>query len=110
MSPSQSRSVLIAQNHLSQSSCVGKPLKASSPFKKTSRSPKRPGIPIKAFAMTKSGLLVVESSCANPSEWHIKRISVDSDEHCKGRIDVKRCGVKIARHRRAVAVPTFIGI
>ena len=98
MSPSQSRSVLIARNHLSQSPHLGKPLSASSPPKKTSRSPRQLGIPMKALALTKSGLPVVESFCADPSEWHIEWIFVDSEEHCRSRTNAKRCGAKIARY------------
>ena len=110
MSPSQSRSVLIARNHLSHSPRVGKPLRVSSPSKRTSRLPRRRGIPIKALALTKSGLPVVESSCANPFEWHIERIIVDLEEHCRGRNNVKRCGAKIAQYRRAMVAPTFTRI
>ena len=109
MSPSQSRSILIARNHLSQSPRLGKPLSASTPPKRTSRSPRRLGIPMKALALTKSGLPVVELSCADASEWHIERIFVDSEQHCRGRTNAKRCGAKIARYRQAVAVPTFTG-
>ena len=110
MSPSQSRSVLIARNHLSQSPRVGKPLRALSPSKKTSRSPRRRGIPMKAFALTKSRLPIVESSYADPSEWHIEQIFVDLEEHCRGRTNVKKCGAKIVRYRHGVAAPTFTGI
>ena len=62
------------------------------------------------IALTKSGLPIVESSCADPSEWHIERIFVDSKEHCKDRTDVKRCGAKIAQYQRAMAAPTFTEI
>ena len=110
ISPSQSRSVWIARNHLNQSPRVGMPLRTSSPSKKTSRSPRRRGIPLKALALTRSGLPLVESSCVDPSEWHIERIFVDLEEHCRGRTDVKRCGAKIARYRRAVAAPTFTAL
>ena len=34
---------------------------------------------------------------------------MDSEEHCRGRTNAKRCGAKIARYRRAVAAPTFTG-
>ena len=98
MSPTKSQSVLIARNHVSQSPHVGKPLRGSSPSKNTWRSPKQRGIPVRALALTKSGLPVVESPCADPSEWHIERISIDSEEHCRGKTDVKRCGAKIARY------------
>ena len=64
---------------------------------------------MKALALTKSVLPVVESSCADPSEWHIERIFVDWKGHCRGKTDVKRCSTKIARYRRAVAAPTFTG-
>ena len=110
MSPSQSQNVLIARNHLSQSPRVGKPLRASSPSKKTSRSPRQHGIPVKALAMTKSRLPIVESICADPSKWHIEQIFVDLEKHCRGKTDVKRCGAKISRYRHAMVVPTFTGI
>ena len=35
---------------------------------------------------------------------------MDSEEHCRGRSDARKCGAKITHYRRAVATPTFTEI
>ena len=59
--------------------------------------------------MIRSKLPNLESACVNLSQWHIERISLNSIEYCRGQIEVKRCGAKIAHYQRAVVAPTFSG-
>ena len=35
---------------------------------------------------------------------------MDSEEHCHGQSDARKCGAKIVRYRRVVAAPNFTGI
>ena len=58
-----------------------------------------------------NGLPIVESPCTNLMDWRIERISSSSLEQCRGHsIHGSDCNAKIAKYRKAVAAPTFIGI
>ena len=60
---------------------------------------------------TKTGLPVLESSCANLMSWRIERISPSSLDLCRGHFaSGVKCNAKIAKYRRAIAAPTFNGI
>ena len=60
---------------------------------------------------TKTGLLVIESSCANLMSWRNERISPSSLDLCRRHsASGVKCNAKIAKYRRAVAAPTFNGI
>ena len=57
-----------------------------------------------------TGLPIQESPCSDLTQWRIQRVSLGSSETCRGRIDGRRCNAKIAKYRRAVAAPIFLGI
>ena len=60
---------------------------------------------------TRTGLPVIESSCANLMSWRIEHISPSSFDLCRGHsASGVKCNAKIAKYRRAVAAPTFNGI
>ena len=60
---------------------------------------------------TKTGLPVLESSCANLMSWRIERLSPSSLDLCRGHsASGVKCNAKIAKYRHAVAAPTFNGI
>ena len=60
--------------------------------------------------ITRSGLSVLESPCSDPLQWRIERVPFDSTVTCWGRYNGKRCNAKIAKYRRSIAAPTFLGI
>jgi hypothetical protein len=60
------------------------------------------------IAFTKSGVGVSESQC-NPMAWRIERINPSLQVTCRGHLNGKRCGAKIAKYRRATVAPTFTG-
>ena len=60
--------------------------------------------------ITRSGLPILESPCSDPLQWRIERVPSDSFVTCWGRFDGKRCNAKIAKYRRSIAAPTFLGI
>ena len=60
--------------------------------------------------ISRTGLPIQESPCFDLTQWRIERVPDESSETCHGRIDGKRCNAKIAKYRRAVAAPTFLGI
>ena len=45
----------------------------------------------------------------DPLQWRIERVPSDSSVTCWGRFDGKRCNAKIAKYRRSIATPTFLG-
>ena len=110
MSPAQARSSVNAKSSIPQPLHLRKTSRVLSPSWRLSRSPSQRGSPGRPLALTKNGLQISESPCADPTDWHIERIEMDSLEHCRGQSDGKKCGAKIARYRRAVAPPTFMGI
>ena len=58
---------------------------------------------------TKTGLPVIELSCANLMSWRIERISPSSLDLCRGHsTSGVKCNAKIAKYQRAVATPTFM--
>ena len=60
---------------------------------------------------TKTGLPVIESSCANLMSWRIERISASSLDLCREHsVSGMKCNAKIAKYQRAVAATTFNGI
>ena len=61
-------------------------------------------------AVTTSGLPVLESTCSDPTQWRIERISSDATDVCRGHFEGQRCNAKISRYCRVVAAPTFMGI
>ena len=69
----------------------------------TRRTPN--GVPV-----TSSENPVFESPCSNTAQFRIERIASESSEMCCGRYGGKRCNIRIAKYRRAVAAPTFLGI
>ena len=60
--------------------------------------------------ITYSGLPILESPCSDPSQWRIERVSSDSSVTCWSQFDGKRCNAKIAKYRRSITAPTFLGI
>ena len=107
MSPTQARSIMTAKNSLSQPLPIKKTSRILSPLRRLSRSPSQQGSFVWPLALTKNRLQISKSPCADPTKWHIERIEMDSQEHCHGRSDGKKCRAKIARYRRVVAAPTF---
>ena len=69
----------------------------------TRRTPN--GVPV-----TSSGNPVFESPCSDAAQFRIERIASEASEMCCGRYGGKRCNARIAKYRRAVAAPTFLGI
>ena len=69
----------------------------------TRRTPN--GVPV-----TSSGNPVFESPCSDAAQFQIERIASESSEMCRGRYGGKRCNARIAKYRRAIAAPTFLGI
>ena len=63
------------------------------------------GVPV-----TSSGNPVFESPCSNTAQFRIERIALESSEMCRGRYNGKHCNARIAKYRRAIAAPTFLGI
>ena len=60
---------------------------------------------------TRTGLPVIESSCANLMSWRIEHISPSSLDLCRGHsASGVKCNAKIAKYRCAIAAPTFNGI
>ena len=60
--------------------------------------------------ITRSGLPILETPCSDLSQWRIERVPSDSFVTCWDRFDGKRCNAKIAKYRRSIAAPTFLGI
>ena len=59
----------------------------------------------------KNGLLILKSQCTDLLSWRIERISPSSLDLCRGHsTNETKCNAKIAKYRRVVAGPTFIGI
>ena len=74
------------------------------------RSP-MPSSSVVGAVRSKDGLPIVESPCMDTLSWRIERISPSSPDLCRGHsADGTKCNAKIAKYRRAVAAPTFIGI
>ena len=63
-----------------------------------------------SLVLTANGLPVLESACSDPTQWRIERICSDAADVYRGRFEGRRCNAKIARYRRAIAAPTFMGI
>ena len=63
------------------------------------------GIPI-----TSTGLPILASPCLDATQFRIERFSSEFSETCRGRFGGKRCNARIAKYRRVVAAPTFLGI
>ena len=110
MSPAQARSSVTAKRSIPQPPPLGKTSRVLFPLRQLSRSPIQQGSPGRPLALTKNGLQISESPCADPTDWHIERIEMNSLEYCCGQSDGKKCSAKIARYRRAVAAPTFTRI
>ena len=79
-----------------------------SPFSSSTVS--RHSLACDSQVITRSGLPVLESPCSGPSQWRIERVPSDSTVTCWGQFDGKRCNAKIAKYRRSIAAPTFLGI
>ena len=60
--------------------------------------------------ITRTGFLVLESPCLDPTQWRIERIASKSSKTCHDRFGGKRCNVKIAKYQHSIAAPTFLGI
>ena len=101
---------MTAKSSIPQPLPLRKTSRVLSPLWRLSRSPSQRGSPGRPLVLTKNGLQISESPCADPTDWHIERIEMDSLEHCRGQSDGKKCGAKIARYRRAVVAPTFTGM
>ena len=54
--------------------------------------------------------MIKESHYTNPSQWHIKWTSMDSNERCRKQSEVKKCDVEIVHYQQAMALPTFTRI
>ena len=74
------------------------------------RSPK-PSTSVVGVVRSKIGLPILESPCTDLLLWRIERISPSSLDLCRGHsADGTMCNAKIAKYRRVVVAPTFIGI
>ena len=74
------------------------------------QSPK-PSTSVVGVVRSKNRLPILESPCTDLLSWRIERISPSSLDLCRGHsADGTKCNAKIAKYRRAIAAPTFIGI
>ena len=99
MSPTQAQSIVTAKSSVPQPLPVKKTSRVLSPLTRLLRSPSQRGSLVRPLALTKNGLQISESPCADPTEWHIEHIKMDSQENCRRRSDGKKCGAKIAHYR-----------
>jgi hypothetical protein len=67
------------------------------------------GDALAVVAYTMGQLPVRESEC-DPMSWRIERVSPISAAKCKGHLNGKHCGSKIAKYHRAIPCLTFTGI
>ena len=84
MSPVQARSSVTAKRSIPQPPPLGKTSRVLSPLQRLLRSPSQRGSPGRPLVLTKNGLQISESPCADPTDWHIERIEMDSLEYCRG--------------------------
>ena len=67
-------------------------------------------------AMPAGGILIslafpiLESAYADPSQWKIEQISLESIDMYRRRFGGKRCNAKIVKYRHAIIAPTFTKI
>ena len=110
MSSAQTRNVLSASTILGHSPGSMKSCTPQSIFGKSRRTSDVQLTRDHHQALTASGLLVLESTYLDPTQWQIERISSSGADVCRGRFEGRRCNAKIARYRQTVAAPTFMGI
>ena len=61
-------------------------------------------------ALTSYGLPMLKSTCLDPIQWRIERISFDASDLYRGHFEGQRRNAKIARYGQAMVVPIFTGI
>ena len=91
-----------AQSSIMSSNPLGASQKSAFSIRRGSKSANQ--------VISRNGLPIQESPCSDLTQWRIERIPLEPFETCRGRIDGRGCNAKIAKYRRAVAAPTFLGI